>query len=424
MTAGDREFGIVLLGPTGITGRVAAAYLAERASEVGVRWAVAGRDAARMAAALDDAGVRRHPEIIEADVLDAGAMLRLAGRTRVVVNLVGPYSRLGRHVVDACVARGASYCDLTGEPQFVATSDVARHDLARTAGVALVHTAGFEALPPDLLVGWAAERARARGSRLVAADVVTSIHGELGAQAVSGGTAQSLVAALGLRRAPEVADAFWRAAIVQQQLGGPPTGVRGMRLAPRRRAGRMLAPTVPAPFLDPPVIFRSAALRADAYGEAFSPFGFTESIDVGRAGPATLAAASAIAVALTMMRGLGGAPFVVRYVASRVLGRILPQSGTGPTGVAMDRIRWSARLTACGADGVIDRLAVDAVGHPGYSSTSRMIAELGLILAAGPPPATGSVTGSLIVPADRLHRFAHAGLVFHEGHEIVDPLTE
>jgi short subunit dehydrogenase-like uncharacterized protein len=41
----ERDFDVVVFGATGVTGRRVAAYLAERASETGARWAAAARDA-------------------------------------------------------------------------------------------------------------------------------------------------------------------------------------------------------------------------------------------------------------------------------------------------------------------------------------------------------------------------------------------
>ena len=88
----------------------------------------------------------------------------MASRTKVVLNLVGPYTLYGRPVIQACVAHGAHYVDLTGEIPFVAQIIEAYDDRARNAGVKVVQVCGFEALPPDLAVQLAARgRARALG---------------------------------------------------------------------------------------------------------------------------------------------------------------------------------------------------------------------------------------------------------------------
>ena len=76
--------------------------------------------------------------------------------------MVGPYTLHARPVIEACVAGGAHYMDLTGEIPFVRRVIDEFDDPARDAGVKLVQVSGFEALPPDLAVLLAAETARER----------------------------------------------------------------------------------------------------------------------------------------------------------------------------------------------------------------------------------------------------------------------
>ena len=86
--------------------------------ETGARWAAAARNPAKVETVLGEAGVSA-PETIVAEVDDAGSLVRMASRARVVLNLVGPYTTYGRPVIEACVAGGAHYVDLTGEIPFV-----------------------------------------------------------------------------------------------------------------------------------------------------------------------------------------------------------------------------------------------------------------------------------------------------------------
>ena len=59
------------------------------------------------------------PETIVAEVGDPASLAAMASRTRVVLNLVGPYTLYGQPVIEACVSNGAHYVDLTGEIPFV-----------------------------------------------------------------------------------------------------------------------------------------------------------------------------------------------------------------------------------------------------------------------------------------------------------------
>ena len=67
---------------------------------------------------LGEVGVEP-PETIVADVATRLRSRRWRPAREVVLNLVGPYTLYGRPVIEACVAGGAHYVDLTGEIPFV-----------------------------------------------------------------------------------------------------------------------------------------------------------------------------------------------------------------------------------------------------------------------------------------------------------------
>jgi short subunit dehydrogenase-like uncharacterized protein len=60
--------------------------------------------------------------VIVADVEDESSLQEMASQARIVVNCVGPYRLYGEPVVRACIASGAHYVDVSGEPQ-VSTLD-------------------------------------------------------------------------------------------------------------------------------------------------------------------------------------------------------------------------------------------------------------------------------------------------------------
>src|SRR6478736_5780699 len=118
----ERLYDVVLFGATGFTGRLTADYLA-RTAPPGFRWAIAGRDAAKLAAVKADL-VAAHPSaknvtVLTASADDPGALLAVAKSTRVVATTVGPYALHGEPLVKACIEAGAHYADITGEPAFV-----------------------------------------------------------------------------------------------------------------------------------------------------------------------------------------------------------------------------------------------------------------------------------------------------------------
>ncbi|MDF3031800.1 MAG: saccharopine dehydrogenase, partial [Moraxellaceae bacterium] len=132
-----RRFDLVLFGATGFTGGLVADYLAAASRRESFRWAIAGRDAGKLArvrdrvAAVAGASV---PEILEADAGDDASMAALAAAATAVITTVGPYARYGEPLLRACAENGTHYTDLTGEPQFVHRMRERYDDVARRTG--------------------------------------------------------------------------------------------------------------------------------------------------------------------------------------------------------------------------------------------------------------------------------------------------
>ena len=134
---------IVVYGATGFVGRLVAGHLAGG----GARVALAGRSKAKLERVRDELGVDW--PLIVADTDDPASLAAMAQQARVVATTVGPYRRGGIGLVDACIAAGAHYCDLTGEILF-AHESLTRHEAAESAGVKIVHSVGFDSIPSDL----------------------------------------------------------------------------------------------------------------------------------------------------------------------------------------------------------------------------------------------------------------------------------
>ncbi|MCS7476465.1 saccharopine dehydrogenase family protein [Umezawaea endophytica] len=129
----------MLYGANGYTGEL----IAELAVRRGQRPVLAGRSAVKVAAVAERLGL----EHVVFELADAAENLR---DTAVVVHCAGPFSTTSRPVVDACLASGTHYVDITGEIdvfEAVASRDVE----AKAAGVALVPGAGFDVVPTDCL---------------------------------------------------------------------------------------------------------------------------------------------------------------------------------------------------------------------------------------------------------------------------------
>ena len=415
----DKDLSVVVFGASGVTGRRVAAYLAERAGEAGASWAVAGRDAAKLERVLGEIGVAA-PETIAADVGDPASLAAMAARARVVLDLVGPYTLYGEPVIEACVAGGAHYVDLTGEMPFMRHTVDAFHDRAAAAGVKIVQTCGFEALPPDLAVLLAAETARERwGEDLSEADVdivTRQPAGRIGPQdLISGGTLQSVAEALAVVDAAQVADPA--ALITDPDLAAAVRRRSPIALTPRTNArGDVIAPMTPLAFINPAVIHRSTALLAAERGGG-EPLRYREGIAIpGSAAtlPLRYAAAGALAGMQAGFRGLTRAGPSVRQRSAAVMRRALPSSGFGPSGEKLDQWSWHLTADARTAGGHHVRVDLDADGHPGYLTTAKLLGEVGLLLAeeGATPERAGCLTPATALGAQSLGRFERAGARF------------
>ena len=416
----DRDLDIVVFGATGVTGRRVASYLAGRAAETDVRWAAAARDGDKVTRLLAGAGVSA-PETIIADISDPGSLAAMAARARVVLNLVGPYTLYGRPVIEACVASGAHYADLTGEIPFVRRTIDEFDSRAVAAAVKIVQVCGFEALPADLVTLLACEAALERfGEGLQAVDLEVSMKPPGGlprpSDGISGGTFQSISALVGDEDAALATDPA--ALIIDPAAGATVRRVSPITLTPRRGSGgAVIAPMAPAPFINPAVIQRTAALIASDDGRPARPFRYREGMVLGGSAaslPARWGVAGALSATQTGLRGLAGASPALRRRVASALERIGPASGFGPAEDRLEGWEWTMSVSARTVGGNDIGAHVHAHGHPGYLATARMLGEAGMLLAqeGATPDRAGCLTPAAALGTAHVDRFERARLRF------------
>lgn len=410
---------VVLFGATGVTGGNAVAHLGERAAELGLSWGVAGRRPQKLMTDVAELPVDQQPHVMEADLDEPVTLQELAASARVVINAVGPYERSAEPVIAACIEHGAHYLDVTGETDVVAELVQRYHGPAEQAGVRIVQAAGYEALPFDLAVALAQERAAERGASLVAADAIASFGLPPGlprpSDGVSGGTFASTVAAIRRGRMDTLVDPgslLDDPAEAERVRDASPLG-----LLPRLSGTSVVVPLAPSPFTNPPVLHRTAAfLRREGHGPA-PDFRYREGVSLGDGLltlPVQLALAAPIGAATAGATWLARlAPQPLRDVAADALERFGPDPGSGPRRDRLEGWRWRLEVIGEADDGSTERIVVDADGHPGYLATSRMLAEAALLLAdddADLPDRTGHLTPALALGTAELDRFARAGV--------------
>ncbi|MFJ9950770.1 saccharopine dehydrogenase family protein [Kitasatospora sp. NPDC091207] len=390
----ERPYDLVLFGATGFTGALTAEYLA-RHVPAGCRWALAGRDRAKLEAlrarlATLDPGCAGLP-LLAADAADPASLREVAAAARVVVSTVGPYLQHGEPLVAACADAGTDYLDLTGEPEFVDRMYLLHHRRAVETGARLVHSCGFDSVPHDLGVLFTLERMRERGALPDGAAV--SVRGFVRAGGTfSGGTFASALTVMSRRGAAARAARARHAADP-----GPADRTISVTAGPVRRSAEARAWAVPLPTIDPLVVARSAAARPD-YGGTFryGHYAAVRRLPVLLAGGAGLALL-ALAAQLPSLR--------------RTLTR-LRKSGAGPSAEQRADSWFTVRFV--GESGPGRRLFTEVSGgDPGYTETAKMLAESALSLAFDELPATaGQVTPAVAMGTALIDRLTAAGLRF------------
>jgi short subunit dehydrogenase-like uncharacterized protein len=383
----QRQYDVVLFGGTGFTGGLTASYLAAHGPRE-MRWALVGRNrskldavAARLAAESPDAAV---PEIVEADAGDRAAMEGVAASTRVVITTVGPYILYGEPLVAACAAAGTDYVDLTGEPEFVDRMWVEHHAEAERSGARIVHACGFDSIPHDLGAYFTVLQ--------LPEGVPLQVNGYVKSNArFSGGTYHSAIN--GFARARQTLGA----AKERRRLEPRAEGRKIHSAPPRIRRDQDLGGwTVPLPTIDGPIIRRSAA-ALDRYGPDFT-YGH-----------------HMVAKHLVTIGGIGAAVGTAGVMAqlppTRKLLLKMKSPGEGPSEAERER-SWF-KVVFVGEGGGKRVVTEVSGGDPGYSETSKMLAESGLCLAFDDLPQTsGQVTTATAMGDALLERLQKAGISF------------
>jgi short subunit dehydrogenase-like uncharacterized protein len=384
---GSRRYDLALFGGTGFTGGLTADYLAANAP-AGMRWALVGRNrakldavAARLAAASPEAP---KPDVVVADAGDREAMRNVAESTRVVVTTVGPYALYGEPLVAACAAAGTDYCDLTGEPEFVDRMWIEHNEEAERSGARIVHCCGFDSIPHDLGAYFTVQQ--------LPEGVPLTVNGYVRSNArFSGGTFHSAVN--GFARARQTMSA----AKERKRLEPRPDG-REIHAAPARihHDESLGGWTVPLPTIDGPVIRRSAA-ALDRYGPDFT-YGHNM-------------VAKHLATVGGIAGGVGTAGLLAQLPPTRKLLLKLKAPGEGPSEAERER-SWF-KIVFVGEGGGKRVVTEVSGGDPGYSETSKMLAESGLCLAFDElPTRAGQLTPAAAMGDALLARLRKAGIQF------------
>jgi short subunit dehydrogenase-like uncharacterized protein len=384
----ERDFDLMIYGASGFVGRRAVRYVAAHAQASGLRWAIAGRDRAKLEPLAEASG---GIPVLVAAANDRAAIEAIVARTRVVLAMAGPFSLYADNLVDACVRLGTDYTDITGETPWIKSLIDRHHERAAEAGTRIVPACGFDSVPSDI-GAYVVARYAQRELAVESADVKAFFQASGG---LNGGTLATLM---------QVArDPVQGAQLRDPELLNP----AGMR-SPNTDALRdpvvasfdadvvaWIAPFVMGP-INTRVVRRSAALFAQ-WGEQYGPnFAYQEYMafpgPFGAALATTVAAGTVLAqtsLALGSTRGL--------------LQPLVPKPGTGPSEYAIEHGWFRCELFARTAGARCVRGLIADRGDPGNAATVKFACEAAFALALDKAELPGGASrGGVLTPATAL----------------------
>jgi short subunit dehydrogenase-like uncharacterized protein len=375
----ERSFDLIVFGATGFTGHLVAEYVQATYGAAGeLRWALAGRDAAKLARVRDAIGARATLPLLTADALDVEALAALAARTRVILTTVGPYQLHGETLVLACAQAGTDYVDLCGEPAWMAKMIPRLQPMAAQSGARIVFSCGFDSIPFDLGVLFLQDEALHRFGR-----PLPRVRGRVRVLkgGPSGGTIASLLATIEqMRRDPSVARTMADPFALTPGFSGP-AQPEGESASYDQRAQSWTGPFVMAP-INTKNVHRTNALLGHPWGRDFV---YDERMLTGDG-------AKGEARARRLVRQARGQNLLLAMAPTRALLRrfALPKPGEGPDAQARENGRYELVFIGETTDGALLRAHVIGDRDPGYGSTSKMISESALCLVQD---VDGAMTG-------------------------------
>lgn len=381
----SRTHTIVLYGATGFTGKLVAEVLVRRGA---TNWAMAGRNLEKLAAVRDELGLPADFPLIQADATEPESLENLCKSAEIVVTTVGPYQKYGNELVEACARNGTDYIDLNGEPVWMKHMIEQHAAKAEQSGARILFSGGFDSIPSDLGV-WFLQRAAQQKfgqplSRIKGR--VRKIQGD-----ASGGTMASMKATLkATLKDPASLQALNDPFSLTPGFKGPDQP-SGLAPAYNKEAGLWEAPFVMAT-INTKNVHRTNFLLGYPYGRDFvyDEMMYTTLQD------AALAAGD-----------------VAKRVATMMLGGKSHKSGEGPSKEERDAGHYDIVFLGSLPDGRAMTASVQGDADPGYGSTSKMMAEAALCLAALPRSKGGCFTPAALLGEPLVSALQeHAGLTF------------
>ncbi|KAJ5239179.1 hypothetical protein N7468_003798 [Penicillium chermesinum] len=269
--ASTRQYDLVVLGPTGYTGRFCAEHIVKNLP-TDLKWAIAGRSPHKIEPIAKDLKAL-NPDRLAPDVLavslDPTELAELAQKTRLIINCIGPYILYGTPVVEACAKNGTHYVDVTGETPWIRLMVEKYHETAKANGSIIIPSLGFESVPADMLAWSLVKRVREDLSSQTRS--IESCIKKIKSAGASGGTLNSIFSNF---EALPVSQLFKGFQPFSLAVSTPPKDVPGESILEKLLGVRYVRDlgtltTSPNGMADMAIVHRSSSLMSELYGKRF-----------------------------------------------------------------------------------------------------------------------------------------------------------
>jgi short subunit dehydrogenase-like uncharacterized protein len=389
----DRKYDIVLYGASGFTGRQTVEYCRQFAPS-GLRWAIAGRNRSKLER-VNLAGA----DVLVADAQDDNALNSLAEQARVVLSTAGPFSLHGTKLVEACVRNRTHYCDITGETPWIRRQIDRHHAQAAADGTRIVPGCGFDSIPSDFGAWLMSRHVR---EELQSECVSVSAYFRVGG-GINGGTLASLFHMLETNQMVVARDPF----LLDPDPAAHTAEERSRNADPAAVHYDQDLKKWVGPFLmgsiNTRVVRRTQALLGTRFDyQEYSKFGSSRT------------ARSAV------IAGKVFESIAASGIGRRVLKRLLPKPGEGPSEKVMDGGFFESEFIALAQSGKRARGILKGQGDAGNRITVKCLCESAFVLAqsdAGNTAVKPFSGGGVLTPVtglgeDLIVRLAKAGITF------------
>ena len=342
MLVNNKKYDLVVYGASGFTGQLICEYLSTHEDGLNLNWAIAGRDGSKLESISNQFSTEdKKIDVLHGDSFDKPSLDNICNQSRLVISTVGPYSIYGENLVASCIDNDTHYLDLTGEPQFVHEIKKKYAQRAYDNRIMIIHSCGFESIPPDIGVYCAINQLNEPNS-----DVSYFIESNGN---ISGGTWASLINSLS---SPQP--------IIDRSKSNSKKKVRKKKIFFHKGFKRW---ALFFPVIDKYIV-KKTAKSFSQYGEDFS---FSEYLLFK-----SWRRLAVILIGLFAVSIMSKSKLIKKWLLS------LRPSGSGPSKEERERNWFVAKIVAKGKNSSV--MTTIKGGDPGYGETSKFISEMALCI--------------------------------------------